>query len=214
MPRPTPTWVYHFTRIEHLRTIVEAGLLCDRLAQSAGLLAIEVGNTGIKARRAARRVPVEPQGVVADYVPFYFAPRSPMLYSIHKGNVPGYAGGADRIVYLATTVERMLELGLDLVLTDRNAVLAVADFVRLRDGEPPDQFIDWPLMEERLWFDNEDYPDRRERRMAECLVHRSVPWEALLLVGARRQTVADEALRIVSSAGSEPSVAVRPNWYF
>lgn len=214
MPRPTPTRIFHFTRVEHLMTIVESGLLCDRQAQTDGLLAIEVGNTGIKARRATRPVPVQPGGVVADYVPFYFAPRSPMLSSIHKGNVPGYSQGTDRLIYLATTVETLLDVGLDPVLTDRNAVLDYAGFVQLRDGEPEDDFIDWPLMNETYWYDTEAYPDRRERRMAECLVLNAVPWDAFLFVGAKSKTVAEEVQELIGSVGSAPRVAARPRWYF
>ena len=214
MPRPTPTKVYHFTRIEHLPTIVESGLLCDRQAQTDGVLAIEVGNTGIKARRATRPVPVQPGGVVAGYVPFYFAPRSPMMYSIHMGNVPGYTQGVDRLIYLATTVERLLEVGLDPVLTDRNAVLDYTEFIQLRNGDPAADFIDWPLMEETYWFDTEAYPDRRERRMAECLVPSAVPWDAFQFVGAKSQTVANEANELIADSGSAQRVAVRPAWYF
>jgi len=214
VPRPTPTRVYHFTRIEHLPTVVESGLLCDRQAQQDGLLAIEVGNTGIKARRATRPVPVRPGGVVADYVPFYFGPRSPMMSSIHHGNVPGYTQGTDRLIYLATTVETLLEVGLDPVFTDRNAVLDYTGFIQLRDGEPEDGFIDWPLMDERYWSDTDTYPDRRERRMAECLVLSAVPWDAFLFVGAKSQTVVDEVQELIGSGSSAPRVAARPDWYF
>lgn len=214
MPRPNPTRVYHFTRVEHLATIVQSGLLCDRQAQAAGLLTIEVGNTGIKARRADREVPVRPGGAVADYVPFYFAPRSPMMYAIDMGNVPGYTAGTDRVIYLATTVEQLLETGLDPVLTDRNAVLDYTEFIQLRDGEPADGFIDWPLMKERYWFDTETYPDRRERRMAECLVPSVVPWNAILFVGAKSQTVADEVQELLGAAQDGPRVATRRGWYF
>jgi hypothetical protein len=214
MTRPTPTTIFHFTRVEHLETVVQQGLLCDRRAQSDGLLAIEVGNTGIKARRVGREVPVRPGGVVADYVPFYFSPRSPMMNAIHHGNVPGYTEGTDRLVYLATTVERLLEVGLDPVLTDRNAVLDYTEFIQLRDGEPADGFIDWPLMGQRLWFDTEAYPDRRERRMAECLVHESVPWNAVQFVGTKSQNVEDEVHGLVGTMGAGPRVAVRRDWYF
>lgn len=95
----------------------------DALAKASGQLAIEVGDAQIKGRRGTRPVPVEPGGVVADYVPFYFAPRSPMMSSIAHGNVPGYTGGTAKIVYLVTSVERLQELGLEVLFTDRNAVL-------------------------------------------------------------------------------------------
>ncbi|MEI6622203.1 MAG: DarT ssDNA thymidine ADP-ribosyltransferase family protein [Actinomycetes bacterium] len=69
--------VMHFTHVDHLRTIAARGLLADELAQAEGLLSVDVGNREIKSRRRRRQVRVQPGGVVADYVPFYFAPRSP-----------------------------------------------------------------------------------------------------------------------------------------
>ena len=88
MPRPVPTRLYHFTHVSHLATIVRDGLLCDAQAHVGDRLRIEVGNREIKTQRRQRPVLCGPGGVVADYVPFYFAPRSPMLYAIKGGNVP------------------------------------------------------------------------------------------------------------------------------
>ena len=51
----------------------------------------------------------------------YYAARSPMLYIISKGDVPTYSGGQDEIVYLVTSIERVLEEHLRFVFTDRNA---------------------------------------------------------------------------------------------
>ena len=79
------TRVFHFTPIDNLATIVREGLHCDSTVQSSGLLLQEVGNQGVKGLRRSRQVSVPPGGVVADYVPFYFAPRSPMMYAIHMG---------------------------------------------------------------------------------------------------------------------------------
>lgn len=128
MARPHPTPLYHFTAIAHLPTIREHGLVSDTAAHDRGLLTTEVGNQSIKQRRRDRDVDIAPHGVLADYVPFYFAPRSPMLYAIHKGNVPGYTGGSNRLAYLVTSVERLCAIGLPQVYTDRNAVLHPAHF--------------------------------------------------------------------------------------
>lgn len=74
MPRPVPAPLYHFTPIGHLATIIERGPLCDRQAAGSGLQSIDVGNRGIKDQRRRRAVQAGPRSVVADYVPFYFAP--------------------------------------------------------------------------------------------------------------------------------------------
>ena len=81
------TRVFHFTHIDNLSTIVREGLHCDSTVKGSGLLQQEVSNQDIKSMRRAREVPIPPGGVVADYVPFYFAPRSPMMYAIHMRNV-------------------------------------------------------------------------------------------------------------------------------
>ncbi len=201
------TPVFHFTHIENLATIVRDGLRCDSAIQATGLLLQEVGNRDIKSMRRDREVPVSPGGVVADYVPFYFATRSPMMHAIHMGNVPSYLNGCDDIVYLCSTVGRLRAMGSTLLLTDRNAALAHASFAF--DAEDLD--IDWPLMGERYWNNTPEYPDRREKRMAECLAHEFVASQAIEAVAVKSRTVADKVTRLV---GTSWPVTVSPGWYF
>jgi hypothetical protein len=212
MHRPVPTTIVHFTHVNHLASIVEHGLLADSSVHADGLLEVEVGNVGIKQARQLRMVPIAPHGVVADYVPFYFAARSPMMFAIEHGNVATYARGCDDLVYLVTTAERLLELGSTVVFADRNAVLAVTSFVSTL--EAADDLIDWPLMRERYWRSTEDDPDRRERRMAECLVHQRVPWEAFSEVVARNPWCAALAQSAFASLTVDTPVTVRSDWYF
>lgn len=210
MPRPRPTRIYHLTHVDHLPTVVERGLLCD--AEAAGMLRTEVGNRDIKAQRRARAVRRGPGGTVADYVPFYFAPRSPMLYAIKAGNVDHYKGGQEPLVYLVSEVERLVDLGLRVVCTDRNAALEIAR--HSDDLEELETLVDWALMEELIWTNTEERPDRRERRMAECLVHDRVPWEAFLGVATMTPTVADHVSDVLRRLDVRGHVAARPDWYF
>lgn len=212
MRRPVPTPVLHFTHVAHLADVAEHGLLSDTVAGRRGLLTNEVGNRGIKERRRQRVVPIPPGGVVADYVPFYFAPRSPMMYSIYRGNVPEYAEGTEPLVYLVSTIERLIEVGCTVVTTDRNAVLGYAEFRKGLDDL--DGLIDWPLMRATMWNDTIDEPDRMERRMAECLVHEVVPWEAFLQVHVRNVDRRAEVEAALGQGIAPGPVHVTPDWYF
>lgn len=212
MPRPIPTAVMHFTRVEHLPSIIANGLESDTRAQASGLLQIEVGALGIKQRRRERVMRLDPGGTVADYVPFYFAPRSPMMYVIDKGRVPTYQDGCDKVIYLASTLERLAGTGLVVRLSDRNAVFAHAAVIDL-EGDV-DGHIDWDLMLSRYWHDTLSQPDRKERRMAECLVHQVVPWAAFDEVVAKNDSTAEEARVALAAAGRTTNVAVRPGWYY
>jgi hypothetical protein len=83
--------LYHFTHVENLPSIVRAGrLVADRGAQRHGLVT-DVGAAQVEERRRHRAVPGRPGAVVADFVPFHFAPRSPMMFRIacdHRDGVP------------------------------------------------------------------------------------------------------------------------------
>lgn len=210
--RPDPIHIVHFTHVRHLSTVVQRGLLSDTEARSAELIQTEVGELGIKARRRERMVPVPPGGVVADYAPFYYAPRSPMMYRIERGGVATYTEGCDDLVYLVTTVERLAELKLPMVFTDRNATLEIAEFTN--EFGRLDGLVDWPLMQERYWNDTPAQPDRKERRQAEWLVHGQVPWEALTGIVARTPACARQVLATLTTVGVTMPVVVRPNWYF
>ncbi|GAA3908194.1 DUF4433 domain-containing protein [Actinoplanes auranticolor] len=97
VPAVDDRWIYHFTHIDNLEAIRTAGILrCDAVARE-GMTRTEVGAADIKESRRRRTIPIEPGGRVGEYVPFYFAPRSPMMYRIacdRRDSIPNrYAGG-------------------------------------------------------------------------------------------------------------------------
>ena len=80
--------IYHITHVDNLRGILDAGVLWSdkeriRRNQECRL----VGMSTIKQRRLTElSVTCHPKTNVGDYVPFYFCPRSIMLYILHMGN--------------------------------------------------------------------------------------------------------------------------------
>ena len=221
MPTGGEHQVFHFTHVDHLGEIVRRGLLSDAVIQSGGEFDHEAGDRSIKDRRRHRVVPCGPGGVVADYVPFYFAPRSPMLYritnpySLSSGGVATYRGSPYELVYLVTTVETLCTAHLPLVLTDRNAAANVASFSDDPARWFADGFIDWPLMKQAMWKSTAEDPDRMDRRAAECLVHCALPWRLITQLAVHDQAIADRARAALAGAGDNKTVPVlRPTWYF
>ena len=121
------TQLYHITHIQNLPSILaHGGLWCDNSRQERNLGTIGIAHDHIKQRRARKRVPLGAQGTLADYVPFYFAPRSPMLYAIHMGSVAGYNGGQISVLHLVFEVEHIVRRGLTYVFTDGHADMAIS----------------------------------------------------------------------------------------
>lgn len=204
MPR-----IYHFTDIDNLAGILEAGALhCHRDAPTA----VEVGKADIKASRRNRQVRCGPGGMVCDYVPFYFAPRSPMMYTIKGGNVEGVSMDLSRLIYLISSTEAVYQAGVPCVYTDGNAAVLITKFCD--DPRSLATHVDFPLMGQTMWNSTPQDPDRMRRRMAEFLVHERLPMELVRGIAVHSVRV----LAIVASLADEISWAVktdiRRNWYF
>jgi hypothetical protein len=132
-----------------------------------------------------------------------------MLYAISTGWVSGYHGSQEDILHLVCSVEELAKPG-RFVITNRHPIAALATQHAELDalGE-----LDWPLMRARYWNDTNADGDRKSRRQAEFLVHRSVPIEAIRLVGAMTEGVAERAAALLAAMPHPPPVVVRRAWY-
>jgi hypothetical protein len=201
--------ISHFTDVANLPAILTAGeLRCHAHAPTAS----DIGDQSIKARRTLVSVTCAPGGKVCDYAPFYYAPRSPMLFSIKSGNVSGVNSDQRPLIYLVSSTEAAYAAGLECVFTDGNAAVAVTSF--FNDPVELANVVDWPLMRGRYWFNTADDPDRRRRRMAEFLVHRALPLELVVEFAVYDQRMAAHVATMTAAAGLAQPVSVRRDWYF
>jgi hypothetical protein len=201
--------IYHFTDIANLRGILEVGALqCHRDARTE----VEVGNVGIKASRKNRRVSCGPGGMVSDYVPFYFAPRSPMMYTIMRGSVEGVSADISRLIYFVSGTEAVYDAGLDCVYTDGNAAVLISEF--RDDPALLGSHVDLPLMKERMWSSTVEDPDRMRRRMAEFLVHQRLPMELVAGIGVYGARMSASVTSLAKTMGWDVKIVIRPGWYF
>jgi hypothetical protein len=201
--------IFHFTAVDNVGGILAAGgLQCHRDARTE----VEVGNVEIKANRKQRRVGCGPGGTVGDYVPFYFAPRSPMMYTIMSGNVEGVSTDPSRLIYFVSSTEAVYEAGLPCVFSDGNAAVVIT-----RLGDDPAMLathVDLALMKQRMWSSTSEDPDRMRRRMAEFLVHERLPLELVASIGVYSRGVRDIVVALVDEMGKSVKTAIRPDWYF
>ncbi len=223
MKHVTPLRVFHITAICNLADIAKSKALYSKaMLQKKKVAYGDIAYQGAQGKRATKLVEKPPAGTIHDYVPFYFAPRSPMLFTINNGNVPGCPYRQADIVHLVTTVEAIHEDGLEFVFYDCNATLNVANcFNDLKDLEK----IQWELFYEtprldgycKYWncrSDNPKYMRRQEIRQAEFLVHSKVPLKLMTMVGVRNDEIAEEVRGIFKNASVKLTVEVKPEWYF
>ena len=104
MPALDEPKIYHIVHIDRLSSIIADNCLwCDAETDQRPSSGTTIGMNDIKQRRLHKlRLSSYPELYVGSCVPFYFCPRSVMLYVIYQGNHQelSYRGGQGPIVHL------------------------------------------------------------------------------------------------------------------
>ena len=206
--------IFHITHVENLSSIVASGGLLShaRLTAQGGPKA-EIGMKRIKDRRLALPVRCHPGDSVGDFVPFYFCPRSIMLYIFHRGNHRDvtYRGGQDPIVHLESDLRRAVtwaeQGGTRWAFTPSNAGATYAVF-RSDLGRLDE--IDWEAVSNRDFRPAEV----RDAKQAEFLVYGSFPWHLVERIGVCSMSVLQRAQGAIAGAAHRPAVTIERGWYF
>lgn len=153
-------YIFHFTDIRNLDSIIKNGLLCTNLKNEKEIKHKNIANQRIQERRARMDVPVGPGGKVHDYVPFYFSSINPMLLSkLIQKNVdqPG-------IIYFCVSIDRLEKE--DAVFTDASANTAEAP--EFFDDTSDLDELDWEIIDSKSW--KQDSEEDKHKKMAEALI--------------------------------------------
>ena len=212
MPPPSNPKIYHIVHVDRLQSIVsDGGLWSDAMMARRPQAGTGIGMTSIKQTRRSRQLSSHPGLHVGDCVPFYFCPRSVMLYVIHMANSPGltYRGGQEPILHLEADLREAIDWadanGRRWAFTDSNA--ANSYFDDYADAAKLDK-IDWDAVDARSWW------DCREWKQAEFLVETSFPWSLVRRVGTHSVRVAAAVGAALKSADHQPGVELRSDWYY
>ena len=205
--------IYHITHFENLPTVARhGGLFSDLQCQAMGMCGRTIGYDHIKQRRMEHQVPKPPGGSLGDYVPFYFAPRSPMLFTIHHRNTI-FQGGQEPVVHLVSSVEAVSARipPLAWMFTDGHAVIDLSEYyVDISDLDK----VDWDIMTAKYWRDTLEDGDRVRRRQAEFLVYQFFPWELISEIAVIDSKIEAHVKQMLADVAYVPKIVVRRDWYY
>ena len=173
MPVPEELNIYHIVHVDRLPSIVlDNGLLCDAEIGKRPPVGAVIGMNKIKDRRLKLPLNSHPDLFVGDCVPFYFCPRSVMLYVIYKANQAelSYRGGQGAIVHMEASLRQTVVW---LNQKKRRWAFSTTNagsrfFEDYSDLALLDK-IDWNAVQALNWM------DCKERKQAEFLVEHSFP---------------------------------------
>jgi len=211
---PNPTPIFRLVHVDNPEVLLKrGGLHAPNCTPNDGLPYRTIHNADIQAERRVRPIPCGPQGTIHDYVSFYFGPRSPMLFQLKTGWVPGYTEGQGPLIYLVSSVQRVLAEGIAFVFSDGHGIAAYTDWY---DSVADLERVDWQAVYARIWKSDVNDMDRQRRKQAEFLVYRFCPWTLIEEMGVCNQTAKTKTEGILASfdVSLRRNVAVRPGRYY
>jgi len=204
--------IFHIVHVDRLTSIISEGCLwSDAAVQQRQLSGTTIGMITIKTRRINKALNSYPDLHVGDCVPFYFCPRSVMLYMFYMNNHPEitYRGGQTPIVHLQIdlykTVQWANQNNKRWVFTDSNAgSFYFNDYANLEQlGK-----INWNAVQ------TGDWRDCREQKQAEFLIEEQLPWKLVEEIGVYSKAQLQQVNSILQAATHRPLVNVKRDWYY
>ena len=213
MRAPANPKIYHIVHVDRLPSIVAEGRLwSDAEIGNRSLGGTTIGMTTIKQRRLSELyLDKYPDLHIGECVPFYFCPRSIMLYLIHTGNQDGlsYRGGQGDIVHLEADLRETVAWAETqrkrwaFTLSNAGAWYCESryDLAHLND-------IAWASVRATDWR------QCKEGKQAEFLVEQQFPLELVSRIGVHSQKVYRQVREILLATQHNLIVEVKPEWYY
>jgi hypothetical protein len=212
MTIPSQPKIYHIVHMDRLPSIVADGyLLCDAEVERRKLSGTNIGMNQIKRRRLTELTLASHQDLhVGDCVPFYFCPRSVMLYLIHMRNSElAYRGGQEPIVHLQADLYKCVdwanhqERRWAFTLTN-----AGSKFFEDRSDLEKLYEINWAAVKAINWV------ALKEGKQAEFLMEFSFPWELIECIGVHSWSISQQVTKHLPAEGHRPEVLIKTDWYY
>lgn len=148
--------------------------------------------------------------LLGDYIPFYFGCRTPMLYVVQNGFNMVAPTPAEKIVYCVSSVQKIIDLGLDFVFTDGHAVDGFSSQYTIADIENIDSIVDKQAIKAKYWRKEDDL-DLKRRKEAEFLVLGDISCMGILGYLTYNENA---KTKIVNFGVNIANVHVKPDYYF
>ncbi|NPV56380.1 MAG: DUF4433 domain-containing protein [Anaerolineae bacterium] len=215
MAVPARPKIYHIAPVDRLQSIIADDCLwCDAEISRRKLSGTTIGMSRIKQRRLTKLTLTSHPGLhVGDCVPFYFCPRSVMLYVIAQANHPEltYRGGQGPIVHMEA------DLYTSVAWAQQNKrrwafTLSNAGSTYFEDRNDLEQLaeINWEAVQTHDWRDE----STKESKQAEFLMEFAFPWHLIERIGVYSQSIYQKVMDILPAKGQQPRVEIRPEWYY
>lgn len=208
---PARPKIYHIVHMDRLASIAKDGALySDAIMRTRPQAGAEIGYDHIKRRRLRTPLRSHRELFVGECVPFYFCPRSPMLYKItQRSNDLSYRGGDGLIVHLEADLYKSI------AWADRSDHRWAFTNVSAATGYFEDfvdigklTAIDWEIVRADWW------QGRAAEKQAEFLMEGEFAWRLIERIACRSEWACRQVRDAISPSDYPPRIEAIPSRYY
>lgn len=205
------TYCYRITHINNLSLLLQNGII-NKHHPKANNNYIDIGNPEIIDVRSTVPVRIGNYGMIGDYVPFYFTPKSIMLFNIITGywhpKVPRRSRG--EILVIRCLISDLAALPQWFFTNGQANDMASDHYNNLKNLEE----IDWHSIQNSNFSKSDGDYDRQRRYQAEFLVHRQVPLASVESLNVYNGQAANIVNQVLIQNSINLAVNIQPQYFF
>ena len=147
---------------------------------------------------------------LTQYIPFYFGPRSVMLYVIQHGYNGVERHNAEDIVYCVIRIKDLIENKTNCIFSDGHALSAITKLYTQEKLPQLNEIISYNDVYARYWISEDDI-DLKRRKEAELLIEKALPKEYIRGYIVYNQRAKE---KLTGYGINENKIAINSNYYF
>jgi hypothetical protein len=173
---------------------------------------VEIGNPEIIDIRSNTTVRIDNYGMIGQYIPFYFTPKSIMLYNIITGYRHPVVRKRNRndILIIRCLIHELATLPQWFFTDGQGNDMASGHYNNITDL----QQIDWNCIQQSTFSKSVDDYDRPRRYQAEFLVYKEVPLNKIESLNVYDQQAADYVNALLIKNNINLAVNIQPQYFF
>jgi uncharacterized protein YjbI with pentapeptide repeats len=207
---------YHFTHVANIATIFKARELRADIGAKPKNNSLD---QTIKAKRRTKKIKIAPYGLLGDYVPFYFAPRSPALLQLATGDHMNKVSQNELVFFrldFRPVVDGLVNESLSLI-SNQHPLKTGAIFYPATP-ESITTRINWKTIQCVFWKNTDEYPNRKSQREAELLIHQRLRLEQIngtkITLATRTNLLQRKIQKMCEENDLDIDVEVQPSYFY
>lgn len=191
--------LYRLEHIQNIPGILEQGIICRNQIDNF----IDISDPSVQSGRHFKEVPHTEYSTLHDFVPLFFATKTPMLSKLRNSQ--------SDIAHLHISKDVLLLPGV--VFTDGNARNNSTKFFhQLEDLEK----LDWQIIRASYWGSPDEciHKENRRKRSAEVLIPDRLPKHFILSISVYNENAFLRVNEIINKLGENIDVKINPQIYF